>query len=165
VTATFDVTDDPDRYTGGAERHRAPNISSPASRPSPSFSLFSEADTVQHKREPASIRSLPREFRHYALRRGTYDVIEQDPFAVSTCRLCRTANAKINFTKDLGVIDVACERCGRFRVEIAGYNLRFDALTGAQRLRVLEFVKSKHDSGDLSPLISAEYLKQVLSSE
>ncbi|MDB4874532.1 MAG: hypothetical protein JWM41_978 [Gemmatimonadetes bacterium] len=92
-------------------------------------------------------------------------MIEKDPFAVSTCRLCRTADAKINFTNDLGVIDVACERCGRFRVEISGYNLRFDSLSGAQRLRVLELVKNKHDSGEASPLISAEYLKQILATE
>ncbi len=90
---------------------------------------------------------------------------ETDPFAVSTCRLCRTADAKINFTTDLGVIDVACEKCGRFRVEITGYNLRFDSLSGSQRLRVLEFVKSKHERSDVSPLVSGEFLKTVLATE
>src|SRR5471032_2621755 len=95
----------------------------------------------------------------------TDDATQNEPFAVSTCRLCRTADAKIHFTDDLGVIDVACERCGRFRVEITGYNLRFDALTGSQRLRVLEFVRTKHSASEISPLISAEYLKQVTASE
>ena len=90
---------------------------------------------------------------------------ENEPFAVSTCRLCRTADAKIHFTTDLGVIDVACERCGRFRVEITGYNLRFDSLSGAQRLRVLEFVRTKHEKAEISPLVSGEYLKQVLATE
>jgi hypothetical protein len=92
-------------------------------------------------------------------------VTQTDPFAVSTCRLCRTADAKINFTSDLGVIDVDCEKCGRFRVEITGYNLRFDSLSGSQRLRVLEFVTGRHEHAEVSPLISAEFLKQVLSAE
>jgi hypothetical protein len=91
-------------------------------------------------------------------------VTDPDPFAVSTCRLCRTADAKINFTADLGVIDVACEKCGRFRVEITGYNLRFDSLSGSQRLRVLEFVKSKHERAEVSPLVSGEFLKTVLAT-
>jgi hypothetical protein len=84
---------------------------------------------------------------------------------VSTCRLCRTADAKINFTSDLGVIDVDCEKCGRFRVEITGYNQRFDSLSGSQRLRVLEFVTGRHEHAEVSPLISAEFLKQVVSAE
>ena len=88
---------------------------------------------------------------------------ESEPFAVSTCRLCRTAEATIRFTTDLGVIHVECKSCGQFRVEITGYNLRFDELSGAQRLRVLEFVKSRHAASDPSPLVSAEYLKQVIA--
>ena len=89
---------------------------------------------------------------------------ESEPFAVSTCRLCRTADAKIHFTPDLGVIDVACEACGRFRVEITGYNLRFDSLSGSQRLRVLEYVRTRHAASEGSPLVSAEYLNQIVES-
>ncbi len=92
-------------------------------------------------------------------------MIKSEPFAVSTCRLCRTADARINFTDDLDVIDVACDKCGRFRVEITGYNLRFDSLSGSQRLRVLDFVLAKHAKADVSPLITGEFLKQVLATD
>lgn len=92
-------------------------------------------------------------------------MIKSEPFAVSTCRLCRTADARINFTDDLDVIDVACEKCGRFRVEITGYNLRFDSLSGSQRLRVLDFVQERHAKADVSPLVTGEFLKQVLATE
>lgn len=89
---------------------------------------------------------------------------ESEPFAMSTCRLCRTADAKIRFTVDLEVIDVVCEGCGRFRVAITGYNLRFDSLSAPQRLRVLEYVRMQREPSDPSPLVPAEFLQQVIAS-
>lgn len=84
------------------------------------------------------------------------------PSATSVCRLCKVATARIHFTENLREIDVSCESCGRFRVEIPAYEINLDALTGAQRLQVIGIIKSKRAAGDASPLVTNEELKTIL---
>ncbi|HVX38754.1 MAG TPA: hypothetical protein VHB25_04195 [Gemmatimonadaceae bacterium] len=87
------------------------------------------------------------------------------PSATSVCRLCKVATARIHFTENLREIDVSCESCGRFRVEIPGYDIDLDALTGAQRLQLIGVIKSKRAAGEASPLVTNEDLKGVLGME
>ncbi len=85
-----------------------------------------------------------------------------EPSATSVCRLCKVATARIHFTSNLREIDVSCETCGRFRVEIPGYDMNLDELTGAQRLELIGKIKAKRASGDDSPLITNDDLKSIL---
>lgn len=85
-----------------------------------------------------------------------------EPFAESTCRLCRVATAKVHFTDDSKVIDVDCPKCGRFRVEIPGYHITLDELTGAQRLEISTLIDSKRKAGDAIPLVTLEYLSELV---
>ena len=85
-----------------------------------------------------------------------------EPFAESTCRLCRTASAKIRFTDDSRVIDVDCPKCGSFRVEIPGYHITLDELTSAQRLEIASYIEAKRKEGDESPIVTLEYLHELV---
>lgn len=85
-----------------------------------------------------------------------------EPFAESTCRLCRVATAKVHFTDDSRVIDVECPKCGGFRVEIPGYHITLDELTDAQRLEITSYIEAKRMAGDSSPLVTLEYLNELL---
>jgi hypothetical protein len=87
-----------------------------------------------------------------------------EPYTESTCRLCRVATAKVVFTSDWGVIDVDCTSCGRFRIEIPGYNITLDALSGAQRLKMVGLVQARHKDGDQSPLVTREFLTELVAS-
>lgn len=84
------------------------------------------------------------------------------PFAESTCRLCRVATAKIHFTDDSRVIDVDCPKCGTFRVEIPGYHITLDELTGDQRLDISAHIAAQRAQGESSPLVTLEYLNELL---
>lgn len=87
------------------------------------------------------------------------------PSATSVCRLCKVATARIHFTENLREIDVSCESCGRFRVEIPGYDINLDELTGAQRLELIGVIKSKRAAGEQAPLITTEELRSILGLE
>ena len=85
-----------------------------------------------------------------------------EPFAESTCRLCRVATAKVRFTDDSRVIDVECPNCGSFRVEIPGYHITLDELSGAQRLEISAIIDAKRKEGEASPLVTLEYLHELV---
>lgn len=85
-----------------------------------------------------------------------------EPFAESTCRLCRAAKAKVQFTADSRVIDVDCPQCGTYRVEIPGYHITLDELTDEQRRQISEVIASKRKAGDASPLVTLEYLNELV---
>ena len=87
-----------------------------------------------------------------------------EPFAESTCRLCRVATAKVRFTDDSRVIDVDCPKCGKFRVEIPGYHITLDELSGAQRLEISAHIQAKRKQGDASPLVTLEYLNELVNA-
>jgi hypothetical protein len=87
-----------------------------------------------------------------------------EPYTESTCRLCRVAKAKVRFTSDWGVIDVLCGSCGEFRIEIPGYNITLDELSGAQRLKIVAFVQGKQKNGDESPLVTREFLNELVAT-
>ena len=85
-----------------------------------------------------------------------------EPRAQSTCRLCKVGQATVRFTDDSNVIDVECPKCGQFRVEIPGYHIDLNGLTGDQRLKLIAYVEGKHSAGDSSPLITRELLVEVV---
>ena len=85
-----------------------------------------------------------------------------DPSATSVCRLCKVATARIDFTENLRAIDVVCESCGKFRVEIPGYDMNLDELTGAQRLQLIGIIKAKRAAGEAAPLVTNEELRGII---
>src|SRR2546430_16795997 len=85
-----------------------------------------------------------------------------EPFAESTCRLCRGATARVRFTDDSRVIDVDCPNCGAFRVELPGYHITLDQLSDAQRQQITELLQVKRTEGEESPLVTLDYLNELV---
>ncbi|HXT16378.1 MAG TPA: hypothetical protein VN706_12150 [Gemmatimonadaceae bacterium] len=71
----------------------------------------------------------------------------------------------MHFTEDSRVIDVDCPKCGKFRVEIPGYHITLDALSGAQRLEISTHIQARRKKGEASPLVTLEYLNELVSAE
>jgi hypothetical protein len=69
--------------------------------------------------------------------------------------------AQVRFTENASVIDVSCPQCGHYLIEIPGYHLDLNALSGDQRAKLIAFVNRERSGGEKSPLITRDRLHEL----